>query len=115
MKAAIVESYDRPPLCGGFEKPTPQKDHVLVKVSAAVISQLVRIQASGKHYVRHTPPFVPGADGVGFLEEGARVYFAFPRPPVGAMAEYVVVDSANIVTLPSDLNTHVAVLLGRAD
>lgn len=113
MKAATVESYDHPPRYGDFEKPAPQKDEVLVKVSAAAISQLVRIQASGKHYVRHTPPFVPGADGVGFLEDGTRVYFAFPRPPVGAMAEYVVVDSANIVPLPSDLNACVAAAIAN--
>ncbi len=47
---------------------------------------------------------VPGADGVGVLENGKRVYFAFPRGPVGAMAERVAVKAANIVELPDDLD-----------
>lgn len=52
MKAAVVESFDRPPRFGDFPEPTPQADEVLVSVRAAALSQLVRAQASGKHYTR---------------------------------------------------------------
>lgn len=104
MKAAVVESFDRPPRFGDFPEPVPQDGEVLVSVRAAALSQLVRVQASGKHYVRVQPPFVPGADGVGLLQDGRRVYFAFPRPPVGAMAERVAVKASNIVLLPDDID-----------
>ena len=38
------------------------------------------------------------------LDNGQRVYFAFPAPPFGSMAEQVVVDSGNIVALPDHLD-----------
>lgn len=104
MKAAIVESYYHPPRFRDFDLPVPHKNEVLVKVSAAALSQLVRIQSAGKHYIRPQPPFIPGVDGVGQLEDGSRVYFAFPRAPFGAMAEYVCVDANHIVRLPADID-----------
>jgi NADPH:quinone reductase-like Zn-dependent oxidoreductase len=104
MKAAVVEAFDRPPRYGDFEAPIAQADEVIVLTRATALSQLVRAQASGKHYSSGTPPMVPGADGVGVLENGKRVYFAFPRGPVGAMAERVAVKAANIVELPDDID-----------
>jgi len=104
VKAAIVESYDHPPRFRDFDKPTPRQGEILVKVKAAALSQLVRIQAAGKHYIRTPPPFIPGVDGVGELKDGSRVYFAFPRAPVGSMADYVCVDSNNIVQLPDEID-----------
>lgn len=104
MKAAVVTSYDSPPCFSEFNLPTPQQGEVLVKVNAAALSQLVRIQASGKHYIRPQPPFIPGVDGVGILEDGSRVYFAFPRAPFGSMAEYVCVDANHLVPLPDNID-----------
>lgn len=45
-------------------------------------------------------PLVPGADGVGLLEDGTRVYFAFTRAPIGAMAETVAGDALCCVAIP---------------
>lgn len=104
MKAAVVEAFDRPPRFRDFDEPTAGADEVIVTVRAAALSQLVRAQASGKHYSSTQTPFVPGADGVGRLADGRRVYFAFPRPPVGAMAERVAVKAANIIELPDDVD-----------
>tara|TARA_Y100001934_G_scaffold274402_1_gene366570 strand:+ start:1060 stop:1935 length:876 start_codon:yes stop_codon:yes gene_type:complete len=77
---------------------------LLVTVRASALSQLVRAQASGRHYTSPKPPFAPGADGVGLLEDGQRVYFAFPRNPVGAMAEQVCVQADCVVPLPDDID-----------
>ncbi|MDR0212311.1 MAG: zinc-binding alcohol dehydrogenase family protein [Pseudomonas putida] len=105
MKAAIVHAFDQPPQYGDIEAPQAAPGEVLVRVRAASLSQLVRAQASGKHYsVGKTLPVVPGADGVGLLEDGTRVYFAFPRAPIGAMAETVAVDARYCVPVPDGID-----------
>lgn len=106
MKAAVVETFQEPPRYVDFEEPVARPDEVLIDVRAAALSQLVRAQAAGKHYsVRAEQlPFVPGADGVGKLADGTRVYFAFPRPPVGAMAQRVAVKRIYTAPLPDDLD-----------
>jgi len=104
MKAAVVETFEQAPRYRDFAEPAAQADEVIVAVRAAALSQLVRAQAAGRHYTSAKPPFVPGADGVGLLADGRRVYFAFPRAPVGAMAERVAVKAANIVPLPDDVD-----------
>ena len=105
MKAAIVHVFGEPPRYGEIEAPQARPGEVLVRVRAAALSQLVRAQASGKHYSSgKTLPVVPGADGVGLLEDGTRVYFAFPRGPIGAMAEIVAVDARNCVPVPDGID-----------
>jgi NADPH:quinone reductase-like Zn-dependent oxidoreductase len=104
MKAAVVEAFDRSPRYCEFAEPQARDDEVIISVRAAALSQLVRAQASGKHYTSGKPPFVPGADGVGVLANGQRVYFAFPRGPLGAMAERVAVKSAYTIALPDDVD-----------
>jgi NADPH:quinone reductase-like Zn-dependent oxidoreductase len=106
MKAAVVETFEKAPRYRDCDEPVAQPDEVLVEVRAAALSQLVRAQAAGQHYsvrAKHLP-FVPGADGVGRLADGTRVYFAFPRPPSGAMAERVAVKRSYTAALPDDLD-----------
>lgn len=105
MKAAIVHAFDRAPEYGETTAPVALEGEVLVATKAAALSQLVRAQASGKHYSSgKTLPFVPGADGVGYLPDGQRVYFAFPRAPVGAMAKCVAVSADQCVALPDSVD-----------
>ncbi|MGH8446608.1 MAG: quinone oxidoreductase family protein [Solimonas sp.] len=100
MKAAIVHAFDQLPKYGEIAAPLAGPGEVLVATKAAAISQLVRAQAAGKHYSSgKTLPLVPGADGIGLLD-GRRVYFAFPRTPIGSMAETVAVKAAHCVPLP---------------
>ena len=47
MKAAVVTSFDKAPEYGDFREPVTEPGEVLVKVSAAALSRLVRGQASG--------------------------------------------------------------------
>lgn len=103
MKAAVVTDVSKAPTYADFPAPTPQPGELLVTVRASALSQLVRAQASGRHYTSPKPPFAPGADGVGLLEDGQRVYFAFPRNPVGAMAEQVCVQADCVVPLPDGI------------
>jgi NADPH:quinone reductase-like Zn-dependent oxidoreductase len=113
MKAAIVRSYERDTEYGDFEEPIAKNDEILVTVKAAALSRLVRSQASGKHYSSHGRiPFVPGGDGLGVLPDGRRVYFAFPTPPFGSMAERTVVPASLCVSLPDDLDDVTAAAAG---
>ncbi len=101
MHAAIVDEFDRPPRYGDVPAPAPAEGEVRVRIAAAAASQLVRAQAAGRHYSSPArPPFVPGVDGVGRLDDGRRVYCAFPRAPHGTMAEETVVPRASCVDVP---------------
>lgn len=105
MKAAVVDSFEQPPKFSEIAAPVALDGEVLVHVRAAAISQLVRAQASGKHYSSGRDlPMVPGADGVGRLADGSRVYFAFPRPPIGAMAEVVAVKATHCAPIPDQVD-----------
>jgi len=69
-------------------------------VTAATISHVVKSRASGAHYSASGQfPFVVGIDGVGWLDDGRRVYFVLPKPPHGSMAQQTVVPSAQCVPL----------------
>ena len=105
MKAAVVHGAGALPRYGEFSEPVSQQDEVVVAVKAASLSQLVRAQASGKHYSSGSGlPFVPGVDGVGRLADGTRVYFAFPRSPYGSMAQCSVVQRSMCIPLPDELD-----------
>lgn len=105
MKAAVVTSFESPPHYADFEPPIAKAGEVVVTVKAAALSQLVKSQASGKHYSAGAHlPFVPGADGVGRLESGRRVYFAFPRAPWGSMAERSVVNEKYCAEIPDGID-----------
>jgi NADPH:quinone reductase-like Zn-dependent oxidoreductase len=114
MKAAVVESFDRPPQYGTFRDPAASDGNVLVQVRAAALSNLVKGQASGRHYSSGTEiPFVPGNDGVGTLPDGRRVYFIGPPAPFGSMAEWSVVGSSRTIVLPDALDDVTAAALGN--
>jgi NADPH:quinone reductase-like Zn-dependent oxidoreductase len=105
VKAAIVREFGHPPYYGDFADPTPQPGEAMVSVTATAVSTLVRGRAAGAHYSAGTAlPFVPGVDGVGQTSAGRRVYFAFPKPPFGSMAERAVVSPDRLVPLPEGLD-----------
>lgn len=105
MKAAVVHDFARPPRFDDFAAPEPKEGEVIVHVKAAALSQLVKAQASGKHYSSpRQPPFVPGSDGVGLLDSGQRVYFAFPSPPFGSLAQQTAVQRDSYIALPDDVD-----------
>jgi NADPH:quinone reductase-like Zn-dependent oxidoreductase len=105
MKAAVVMGAGRTPRYADFSEPTPAADESKIAVTAAAISQVVRSRASGQHYSSSGQfPFVAGVDGVGRLDDGARVYFVMPRAPYGSMAERAVVPRAHCLALPDELD-----------
>ena len=107
MRAALVNAFDKPPSFGSFASPVASAPDVAVKVKAVAISPVVRLSASGALYTgTGSFPFIPGLDGVGHLADspGSRVYFAFPTPPYGSLAETVVVPRSHVVPIPDGLS-----------
>jgi len=114
MKAAVVHSFDSLPVYGDFEMPVPAGNEVRVAMRAAALSNLVRVQASGKHYSATARlPLVPGVDGVGALEDGRRVFVAFPRAPYGTMAEHTVIARDLCADIPDHIDDVTAAALGN--
>lgn len=63
----------------------------MITVSAAGLHRVVKALASGEHYGSTAkPPFIPGTDGVGRLQDGSRVFFGASRSPYGSFAERAV-------------------------
>lgn len=114
MKAAVVYDFARPPHYADFADPQAAQDEVLVRVQAAAVSQLVQAQAAGRHYSSgKTLPTIPGADGVGTLEDGTRVYFGFPTAPFGSLAQLSKVPRHYTVALPGSLDSATAAALAN--
>jgi NADPH:quinone reductase-like Zn-dependent oxidoreductase len=105
MKAAVVLGAGRTPVYADFSEPEPTAGESRIHVTAAAISQVTKSRASGQHYSSAGQfPFVAGIDGVGRLDDGARVYFLMPRAPYGAMAERTVAPQARCLALPDGLD-----------
>jgi NADPH:quinone reductase-like Zn-dependent oxidoreductase len=114
MQAAVVESFGKAPRYTSFREPVAAEGEVLVKMRASALSNLVKGQASGKHYSSGGEmPFVPGSDGVGTLLDGQRVYFLSPRAPFGAMAEWSLVSASRTIPLPDTMDDVTAAALGN--
>jgi NADPH:quinone reductase-like Zn-dependent oxidoreductase len=109
MKAAIVREQGTTPVYGEFAWPAATDGQVLVNVSAAALSQLSKFHSMGMHYSSNLQfPIVAGADGVGRLADGTRVYFAFPIAPYGSLAEQTVVHAHRVIALPDHIDDRIA-------
>lgn len=122
MKAAVVERCGEPPVLREREAPTAGEGRVLVRVSAATITPLDLLCASGTSYFgRPSLPYVPGVQGVGVVENaeaadaGRTVWFttgAGMRPGDGSMAELCSVQASELVALPEDVDPALVGALG---
>ena len=113
MNAAVVRSFDAPPIYTTFDDPVPNPDagEVLVDVTAAALHRIVKSLANGTHYgSAGVLPFVPGVDGVGRLQSsfgqlpaGTRVLFGSARAPFGTFAEQSVATASMLIPVPDAL------------
>jgi NADPH:quinone reductase-like Zn-dependent oxidoreductase len=106
MNATVLHAFDKPPHFEQFSEPTAaDENEVIVNVQAAALKPVDKQIACGSHYASPRQlPVVCGLDGVGRLEDGARVFFASPRAPFGAMAQRTVVSRQRCFPLPQDLD-----------
>src|SRR3954454_9809094 len=116
MRAVLVEQCGMPPAVGEREVPMAGDGDHLVRVTAASITPLDLLCASGTSYFGiPATPYVPGVQGVGELDDGTPVWFittAGMRPGDGSMAEYAAVRPADVVTLPAGVDQQLMAALG---
>ena len=109
MYAAVLHALGETPRYEQFAEPVAGDGEAIVQVRAAALKPVDRQMVAGSHYASFRDlPVVCGLDGVGSLEDGARVYFAGPRRPFGAMAERTVVRHAMCWPVPVDIDDSTA-------
>ncbi|MNK14546.1 Phenolphthiocerol synthesis polyketide synthase type I Pks15/1 [compost metagenome] len=116
MKAAVVfQKGELPKYTKEFPEPKVQSENeLLILVKASAVKNLDKMQASGKHYSTQNEIFkekVVGGDGIGFLEDGTRVYGIGIS---GMIAEKAIVDKNRIVKLPGNIDDATAAALPNA-
>lgn len=115
MRAAEIRAAGQPPVVTDRAEPSPGPGEVAVRVTAAPITPLDLLCASGTSYFGvPATPYVPGVQGVGELA-GTPVWFATAagmRPGDGSMAEYAVAASGDVVVLPEGADPALVAALG---
>lgn len=112
MKAAVLHAFGQSPRYEDFPDPQATEGEVMVRVKAASLKNIERMMASGSHYdCLPALPCVCGVDGVGLLDDGARVYCGGARPPYGMMAERTVVSRAWCLPVPEEVDDVTAAAL----
>lgn len=122
MRAAVIGRHGEPPEYAFRPVSRRGLGEALVRVTAAPVNPLDLLCASGTSYFGPPPlPYVPGAQGVGVIEEGdrwppgQRVWFscdAGMQPGDGAMAPWCVVAEESIQPLPDGVSDDLAAVLG---
>jgi NADPH2:quinone reductase len=113
--ALSLHSPGEPPKLVEWTPPASGPDEVLIEVTAAPITPLDLLCASGTSYFGvPATPYVPGVQGVGTVG-GRPVWFptsAGMRPGDGSMASVVVVPEAELVPLPDGADPVLVAALG---
>lgn len=122
MPAAVIHHYGAPPEHRSWPVPVRGPGQALVRVTAAPISPLDLLCATGASYFGQPPlPYVPGTQGVGTVVEadlltpGQRVWFscsAGMKPGDGSMARFCVIEEASALSLPNDVADDLVAALG---
>ena len=122
MRAAVIVGHGRPPQYRPHPAPGRGPGQALIRVTAAPVSPLDLLCASGTSYFGAPPvPYAPGVQGVGIVEEsaalptGQRVWFsceAGMRPVDGALAELCVTDDSSVLPVPDGVSDEEIAALG---
>ncbi len=122
MPAAVITRHSVPPEYQQRPAPSRSAGQALVRVTAAPISPLDLLCASGRSYFGPPQlPYIPGVQGVGTVVEaetlapGQRVWFscdAGMKPGDGSMAAFCVVDEAAALPLPEGVPDDLVAALG---
>jgi NADPH2:quinone reductase len=122
MPAAVLVRYGMPPEYRHHPVPSQGAGQAVIRVTAAPISPLDLLCATGQSYFGQPPlPYVPGVQGVGVVEAGTtlapgqRVWFtsdAGMKPGDGSMAAYCVIEEAAALPLPEGVADDLVAALG---
>lgn len=114
MNAAVLHRLGAAPRYQEFPEPVinDKDSEAIVHVHAGSLKPVDKQLASGSHFASHRElPCVCGSDGVGYLDNGQRVFFGGPRPPHGAMAQRTVVPRAFTFPVPDNVDDETAAAL----
>ena len=122
MPAAVIVRHAVPPEWRQRPVPSRGAGQALIRVTAAPISPLDLLCASGRSYFGPPPlPYIPGVQGVGTVVEGEalapgqRVWFtcdAGMKPGDGSMAAFCVIEEPAALTLPDNVADDLVAALG---
>jgi NADPH:quinone reductase len=122
MRAAVIERHGTAPRLVDRPPPAAADDHARVRTTAAPITPLDILCATGTSYFGPPAlPYIPGVQGVGVVEEadswpdGTRVWFptvAGMQPGDGSMAQHVAVPESDLVRLPDQVEDTLVAALG---
>jgi NADPH2:quinone reductase len=87
-----------------IDKPEPGPGQVLVKVSAVALNFPDVLLARGQYQIRPPLPFTPGVELCGVVEGTGQRVIGTPVLPHGALAEYAVMESAELFPAPESLD-----------
>jgi NADPH:quinone reductase-like Zn-dependent oxidoreductase len=114
VRAAVITAYGSAPSAAEHPAPSRAPGQALIEVTAAPITPLDVLCATGTSYFGEPPlPYVPGVQGVGRVLEsdtvpaGSRVWFpttAGMQPGDGSLAERAVAPEGDLVVLPDDVD-----------
>ncbi len=113
MKSVVCTKLGDPKLLKIKEvkKPTPSKEEVLIKVEAAGINFPDALLVQGKYQVVLDPPFTPGNEICGLIDEvGEKVDFEIGTkviglPEIGGFSEYVALNKNLVIPINSSLSS----------
>jgi NADPH2:quinone reductase len=122
-EAVVVETPGRPPVVRLQEAPAPAAGALSVRVTAAPITPLDLLCASGTSYFGvPATPYVPGVQGVGVVEQGTaavpagtQVWFATSAgmaPGDGSMRGVAIAPEHDVVALPDSADAALVAALG---
>ncbi|REJ79008.1 MAG: NADPH:quinone reductase [Acidobacteria bacterium] len=114
MKAIYVRQYGGPEVLEleDISVPTPGENEVLVRIEAAGVNPVDTYIRAGAHATAPRPPFIPGKDGAGIVEEtgpavrkvkeGSRVYVSGSLS--GTYADYAICREDQVWELPEKVS-----------
>ena len=113
MKAVVCTKIGDPDLLEikDIEIPKPNKNEVLIKVEAAGVNFPDALMVQGKYQIVMDPPFTPGNEVCGYVEEtgedvdikiGTKV---IALPTIGGFSEYVSVDKNLVIPVSGKVDS----------
>ena len=113
MKAVVCTKLGEPNLLEikEVDKPTINKDEVLIKVEVAGVNFPDALLVQGKYQIVIDPPFIPGNEVCGIIsDKGENVDFPVGTkvigiPPIGGFAEFVALDKNLIIPVSKNFSS----------